>query len=108
MLCILAFSRGRPVARETLAEMLWSRADRSRAQASLRQALRMLRLALDPGRIRTVGGGLALDPATVSVDVARLEDALESGSSAEMQRAAALVGGDFAAGVTVDGEPVPA
>lgn len=104
LLCILARIPGTPVPRRRLADMLWSTSDEPHARASLRQTLRQLRQALGEPLLRSSGDDVIL-AADATVDLALLEAATRSSRTEDILAAANAFDGDFAADVSVDGEP---
>ena len=105
LLCLLARTPGKPVPRARLADMLWSTRDEPRARANLRQTLRQLRVALGGELVRNESDDVLLAP-EAPVDLARLENAARSHEAEEILAAANLFDGDFAADLSIDGEPV--
>ena len=78
LLAILALSNRRPVLRQRLAELLWSRRSEEQARASLRQEIHRLLDALSPLGAEVVAVDrhmLALKPGLTSVDAERILNA---------------------------------
>jgi DNA-binding SARP family transcriptional activator len=108
LLAILAMPPGTPIARERLADLLWSRSAEAQARASLRQAVAQLRKALEDdsgGLIEAVGPGLRLAAPGVEVDAVALERALTSGSPADLDLVGQLYRGELLAGLTIEEAP---
>jgi DNA-binding SARP family transcriptional activator len=96
LLALLALRPGVAVGRERLSELLWSRSAPAQARASLRQALAMLRRALEPDGvilIDSVRDGVRLRPEWIGSDAAELESALDQDSPESLERAATLYRG---------------
>ena len=94
----LAQEPGRPQPRGKLATLLWGDSPEAQARASLRQALLVLRRALDLSESELVvgsGDSVMLDPSCVEVDALELEALIDEGGVAALQRAASLYAGDF-------------
>lgn len=82
LLAILAMSAGKPRARSTLQNMLWSDRGQYHGRDSLKKAIAGVRRALGPegtAILRTNGGPVSLDPARLWVDA--LEGQSNDGSS---------------------------
>src|SRR6201999_2594993 len=82
LLGYVALSPSRRARREQLAGLLWSESPETQARASLRQALRGLRQALEAEGISGIVVGrdeLAIDAGTVAVDVWSALGGLEDG-----------------------------
>jgi len=108
LIAVLALRPGTVVPRERLCGLLWSRSAPEQARASLRQALAQLRRDLGDGAmalIDTQGDGVRLRADGVKVDTAELDSALESGSSADLERAVALYRGDLLGDFVLDEAP---
>ena len=108
LLAILALRPGAVLPRERLCGLLWSRSAPEQARASLRQALAQLRRDLgDEGAdlIEADGDGVRLRAGGVSSDTANLESALESGSSAALERALEIYRGDLLGDFVLDEAP---
>jgi DNA-binding SARP family transcriptional activator len=107
LLAYLACKPGQFHLRDALATLLWGDASDARARHSLRQALTDLRRATSavaPALLLDSSEGIALDPATVEVDVPRFVALGEQGEPAALEDAAALYRGNLLAGIRV-GEP---
>ena len=108
LLAYLALPAGQPHPRDKLASLLWGELGDARARASLRQALFRLRRAIGVAGtkcLRLDPNGLALDPASVTVDVAAFERAIRSGDHEGLTQAAELYEGDLLAGLAVAEPP---
>lgn len=78
LIALLALSAPRPMLRDQLAGLLWSRREREQARASLRQALHELQQCLGPiaaDVLRNERMHLRLNPALISTDVQELSRA---------------------------------
>ncbi|MEO0978376.1 MAG: BTAD domain-containing putative transcriptional regulator [Pseudomonadota bacterium] len=87
--------------RETLADLLWSNAERPKAMQSLRQALRQLKTAeqsLGHDVVHATSTHVKLDQAAFSSDLARLFELLDRGGTKDFHEAEELWRGDFLAG----------
>lgn len=96
LLAYLALERSRPIARERLATLLWSRTGDERARHNLRQALSRIRSVCSE-LVDTVGGGVRLDPAACKIDVVVFAGLASSDEVADLQRALELYRGDLLA-----------
>jgi DNA-binding SARP family transcriptional activator/tetratricopeptide (TPR) repeat protein len=103
LLALLAVT-GREHSREQLADLLWPEADSVKGRASLRRTLSVTAAAMGDGMAisRTA---VALDPATVRVDVRDFETLITKPDAASLERAVQLYRGDFLAGFTLRGCP---
>ena len=99
---------GRGVRAERLATLLWPQMEGDAAQNSLDNAVHRLRKLVGERQVLLQAGALSLNPATVWVDVAALEAALEAVPGVEPQATATMLAmvdeamslyqGDFLAG----------
>ena len=108
LLAVLALRPGTLLTRERLCDLLWPRSAPEQARGSLRQALAQLRKALndDTGEIvESCADGLRLNPDRVDVDAARLEAALDDGTSEALENAARIFNGELLRGFTLDETP---
>ncbi|HEV8673524.1 MAG TPA: cyclase, partial [Methylomirabilota bacterium] len=103
LLAYLALPAGQAHPRDKLATLLWGESAEGPARTSLRQALFALRRALPAGGVRVEGDAVALDPATVEVDVAAFERGIAEGTPAALEAAVPLYRGDLLAGLSVEG-----
>src|SRR5262245_41140989 len=71
LLAVLAAAGGKPVARETLTELLWGSHSDEQARQNFRQALSRLRKLLGADAVDSDDHAVRLDPSHVSVDIAR-------------------------------------
>ncbi len=105
LLAYLAVPAGQFRAREDLATLLWGDADDAGARNSLRQTLFLIRRAL-PGagadHLTVRRDAVALEPATVQIDVARFERRVAEGTLDALEGALALYRGDFLQGFALD------
>ncbi|WP_422071632.1 BTAD domain-containing putative transcriptional regulator [Tranquillimonas rosea] len=107
LLAVLALADGRPVPRERLAGLLWSRGEMRQALASLSQALYSLRRALEPvvpGLLVTDGECVALDRSRLRIDVQAFERCAADGTEAALRRCLALYRGDLLDDLAIDTE----
>ena len=104
LLAYLATHPGRKLARDKLTSLLWSDRGEQQARGSLRQALLVLKEALEgdaPGALVLEGDSVGLEPGAVATDVAELEALARSESTGDLRRAAELYGGDLLDGLGV-------
>src|SRR5215472_8773938 len=104
LLAYLATHPGRKLARDKLTSLLWSDRGEQQARGSLRQALLVLKEALEgdaPGALVLEGDSAGLEPGAVATDVAQLEALARSESTGDLRRAAELYGGDLLGGLGV-------
>lgn len=102
LLAYLALPAGRAHPRDKLATLLWGDNSEGQARNSLRQALFTLRRTLPDG-VHVEGDAIALDPATVEVDVAAFERSVAEATPTALVTAAQLYQGDLLAGLSVEG-----
>lgn len=98
LLAILALAPRGTVARERLADLLWSDRGAEQARSSLRQALVALRKDLavvQPMPLLADDETVRLDPALVAVDALELQQLASTGSASDLDRAAALCVGEL-------------
>lgn len=108
LLAYLAMPPGRFHARSKLTALLWGDAPEPRARQSFRQALAALRRALGgatSGALIVRADAVALDAASVTVDVGTLEAAAASRETRLLERVAVCYKGEFLDGLRI-GEPV--
>ncbi len=87
--------------RESLADLLWSSAERAKAMQSLRQALRQLKTAEEEAGfdvVQSSSGHVKLDQSAFSCDLTQLLLLLENGRAEDFRKAEELWRGDFLAG----------
>jgi len=103
LLAYLAIRPGQSHQREKLAALLWGEKSDSHARNGVRHALVALRrgLAGSPS-LRVEGQSLALDPASVDVDVPAFERLIADGSRLALEGAAEIYQGDLLLGFVVD------
>ncbi len=108
LLSFLALPAGQVYPRQKLASLLWSDRADAQAQHSLRQSISSLRKALSGAESQplladrqTVG----LDPAAVTVDVARFEALLAKGTVEALRQACALYRGELLEGESARDRP---
>jgi len=73
---MLATAPGRALSRDKLVAVLWPEATPERARPQLSDAVYILRGALGEEVVRAAGDDLSLNPALLTIDVARFEDAV--------------------------------
>src|SRR5882724_6747377 len=104
LLTYLAVPLGQAHPREKLATLLWGDMQDAQARGNLRYALSKIRKALPrtvrPGLVLE-GPSVALDPAIVDVDVARLERLVADGHPEALEQIAGLYRGDLLAGLVL-------
>jgi DNA-binding SARP family transcriptional activator len=97
LLAVLALRPGVALGREWLAALLWPDAGDPQSRTSLRQAVSHLRRSLGEAAVVATADRLHLDPALVSVDVARVER-LIAGPAVERAPVATLYVGELLRG----------
>jgi DNA-binding SARP family transcriptional activator len=98
LLVYLARSPRRGRSREHLMGLLWGDRTDAAARHSLSEALRVIRRHAGEGSVEVTVGQVRLDPASVQLDVDRLEELAGAG---DWIAAAALVSGEFLEGFAV-------
>jgi TolB-like protein/Flp pilus assembly protein TadD len=104
LLAYLALPAGRQHTRDELADLLWSDRGDKQARASLRQAIVELRRDFDTAATSPLildHDKVAVDAATVEVDVATLERCAASEGLDDLRRAATVYAGDLLHGFDV-------
>lgn len=107
LLSVLIMARRRPLPRDHLAGLLWSRGETRQALASLSQAIYSLRRSLDgvaPDLIAAETDLVSVDTSRLSVDALEIEDAAAEGTTAGRRRCLALYGGGFLDDLAIDAE----
>lgn len=105
LLAFLAFQGGRPVTRDQLAALLWSRSDHERARHSLSQALSSIHEAFEWSAKDTLllsRDSVTLSPDALEVDAILFSELCSSREPNDMRRAAALFTGDFLDGLYIN------
>jgi|GEM_PF-509569 len=105
LLAYLASPPGRAHPRDKLAALFWGDRPDSQARASLRQELYRLRGALarvEPTALRLIDDTVALDQASVEVDVLLFERLVTEGTPAALEAALALYQGELLDGIAPD------
>jgi DNA-binding SARP family transcriptional activator/TolB-like protein len=109
LLAYLALQRGRPIARDQLAALLWGDSATEQARQSLRQALASLRNALGPeADSLLVTDNTAVQLAQchkIMIDAASFEAASRSTRPEELEAANGLYRDEFLAGLNIPMEP---
>ena len=104
LLAFLALPPGRAHARDKLAALLWGETAEAQARNSLRQCLFGIRRSLAAHRVRALildGESVALDPATVRVDVVDFAQLARSTAVESVERALALYVGPLLEGLVL-------
>src|SRR3989442_714748 len=102
LLAFLAVPAGQMHPRDRLVALLWGDRNHDQGRTALRQAIWVLRKALNDGTSAGLvidGDLIGVDGVAVGVDAAAFERAAANGAPAELERAAALYRGEFLAGV---------
>ena len=105
LLAYLALHPGQSFARDTLAALLWPEFAEEPARHSLRQTLFVLRKSVPSVDLLVDGDGIALRPASVSVDAGDLERLAANGTPEALTEAAALYRGDLLDGLRMTETP---
>ena len=107
LLAFLALPPGRSHPREKLASLLWGGMREPQARRGLRQSLFTLRKAVDaePPALLIDGESVALNPASVDVDVVEFERHVAEGTPAALERAATLYRGELLEGLALQEAP---
>src|SRR6201997_83606 len=95
LLAFLALQPGRPIARETVADFLWTNRGPEQARHSLRQTLLVLRRSGGDDLILAEGNSLAIPPGTLAVDAIDFEARATSTDQDVLAEAAALYRGEL-------------
>ena len=93
LLALLALQPGRLIARETVADFLWTDRGPEQARHSLRQTLLVLRRSVGKGLILADGNSLVIPPGTLAVDASEFEARAASTDRDLLAEAAALYRG---------------
>ena len=108
LVAYLAVPLGQAHPREKLATLLWGDMQEAQARGNLRYALSRIRKALPRSALSSLvleGPSVALDPAVVDVDVARLERLVADGRPEALEQIAGLYRGDLLAGLALPERP---
>src|SRR5213594_395474 len=107
LLAFLALPPGRSHPRGKLASLLWGGMREPQARRGLRQSLFTLRKAVDaePPALLIDGESVALNPASVDVDVVEFERQVAEGTPAALERAATLYRGELLEGLALQEAP---
>ena len=95
LLALLALQPGRPIARETVADFLWTDRGPEQARHSLRQTLLVLRHSAGGDLILAEGNCLVIPPGTLMVDAIEFEARAASTDRDALAEAAALYRGEL-------------
>src|SRR5215469_18781503 len=95
LLALLALQPGRPIARETVADFLWTHSGPEQARHSLRQTLLVLRRNVGGDLILAEGNSLVMSPGTLAVDAIELEARAASTDRNVLAETAALYRGEL-------------
>jgi len=95
LLALLALQPGRQIARETVADFLWTDRGPEQARHSLRQTLLVLRRSVGGDLILAEGNSLVMPPGTLAVDAMELEARAASSDRDVLAEAAALYRGEL-------------
>jgi TolB-like protein len=95
LLALLALQPGRPIAREAVADFLWTDRGPAQARHSLRQTLLVLRRNLGGDLILAEGDCLVIRPGTLAVDAIEFEARAASTDREVLVAAAALYRGEL-------------
>jgi TolB-like protein/DNA-binding SARP family transcriptional activator/predicted ATPase/class 3 adenylate cyclase len=95
LLALLALQPGRPIARETVADFLWTDRGPEQARHSLRQTLLVLRHSVGHDLILAEGNCLVIPPGTLTVDAIQFEARAASTDRDVLAEAAALYRGEL-------------
>src|SRR3984893_4687744 len=95
LLALLALQPGRPIARETVADFLWTDRGPEQARHSLRQTLLVLRRSVGNDLILAEGNCLVIPPGTLAVDAIEFEARAASTDRDVLGTAAALTRGEL-------------
>jgi DNA-binding SARP family transcriptional activator len=95
LLALLALQLGRPIARETVADFLWTDRGPEQARHSLRQTLLVLRHSVGHDLILAEDNCLVIPPGTLTVDAIEFEARAVSTDQDVLAEAAALYRGEL-------------
>jgi adenylate cyclase len=95
LLALLALQPGRPIARETVADFLWTDRGPEQARHSLRQTLLVLRRSLGDDLILAEGNSLVIPPGALAVDAIEFEARAASTDRNGLAETAALYRGEL-------------
>src|SRR6201993_4370786 len=95
LLALLALQPGRPMARETVADFLWTNRAPEQARHSLRQTLLVLRRSMGDDLILAEGNSLVIAPGTLAVDAIEFESLAASADRDALADAAMLYRGEL-------------
>src|ERR1700733_4391015 len=104
----LAMNRGRAVARDQLADLLWSTSEPELGRHSLRQALTIVRRLVEGEAgcaIKAAGTCVTLDPEAIELDVSAFESMAQSTALGDLRAAAELYRGDFLSDLHIPSQP---
>src|ERR1700739_3033064 len=92
---LLALQPGRPMARETVADFLWTNRAPEQARHSLRQTLLVLRRSMGDDLILAEGNSLVIAPGTLAGDAIEFESLTASADRDALADAATLYRGEL-------------
>jgi TolB-like protein/DNA-binding SARP family transcriptional activator len=95
LLALLALQPGRPIAREMVADFLWTQSGPEQARHSLRQTLLVLRRSVSDDLILAEGNSLVIPPSTLAVDAIEFEARAASTDRCVLAKAAGLYRGEL-------------
>ena len=104
LLAYLALQPGKALSRDKLANLLWGDRGDKQAHGSLRQALTVLRQALepvDPPPLVIDRSSVAIEPAAVEVDAVTFDQLAANAEPADLEAVAALYQGDLLDGFVI-------
>jgi TolB-like protein/DNA-binding SARP family transcriptional activator/cytochrome c-type biogenesis protein CcmH/NrfG len=104
VLAYLALQPGKALSRDKMASLLWSDRGDKQAHGSLRQALTVLRKALDPidpPPLLIDRGSVAIESAAVEVDAVAFDRLVAGSTSGDLEAATAIYQGDLLDGFVV-------
>ncbi len=101
LLAVLAAAGDKPVARDTLTDLLWGTHSEEQARQSFRQALSRLRKLLGADAVVSDEYAVRLDPGKVATDIARFTALRERETPDELLEAVALARGEFLDGFAI-------
>ena len=101
LLAVLAVAGDKPVARETLTDLLWGSHFDEQARQNFRQALSRLKKLLGADAVVADEYAVRLNPRHISTDIARFISLKNKQTRAELLEAAGLARGEFLEGLMI-------